>query len=67
MNQGNTKIEYHLSKYFFTTELASLNLLKNCRETGTDQREFPRALEFFSISSTVNESLNKKFREKNNI
>jgi len=50
----------NVSNFFLIVELASLNLLKNVRETETDQREFPRVLTIFSLVSTANGTLNEK-------
>lgn len=57
----------HVPNFLLIVESASLNLLKNVRETETDRREFPRALTFFSTSSTANETLNQKITGQKNL
>lgn len=57
----------YVPNFLLIVELASLNLLKNVRETETDRREFPRALKFFSISSTANGTLNQKITGQKSI
>jgi len=49
-----------VTNFFLIVESASLNFPKNFRGAETDRREFPRALKFFGISSTADETLNEK-------
>ena len=58
-------MSFEVADFFLMLESASLNFPNGFRETETDCKEFPRAMNTFGNSSTADGRFNEKIRGEN--